>query len=1290
MIREQSSPLNNYHGTAQRGRAAAALSPDHVSVDERSLADLLAYASMYAEKVKFFNLDGQFIDPETEEAMNWSRFFKKDETVFLSSLLASDTHNSDEAIQAAFLSIHQLKGQKEQIQNIEGLITSLLGLTTQLIEWHDKSLTLRDSAALNRITLEIDRAMRGELGYQLHGFAQISEILLSTGKFPGAKQWHQQITNWTQRWPRGEDAHLLPLEDYAESSFEDLLHISGSRLQDYYRRLYFTLSFLDELTPDLFAHSIKEKGNHEPDIGLLIAFLRLFSHAQAELNKFSDRHLEYYNKEVLGRKPESGIPDKAIVGLQSGLAKEGVYVKAGTRLLAGVNKEGLPSHYEVLQDLYVTKASIAAIKTVFISKNPLVSTDSSYQLVTSVYAAPQANSADGLGADFTGTDLSWPILGEDQFDLGSTSRQMTTSTLGFAIASSCLHLEGGERKITLDLQFTPASFATLTDLLEDMAENSGEASTAQDIFSVVFNQPFRLFLTGEEGWMPIEKYIVILPEEGKMAAPILQLQFILPTSAPSSFPYDPGLHGEGFDTSWPVLRILVSDKEQIYSYSFLRDLELEEVTVQVAVDGLRNLSVYNDLGLLDASRPFVPFGPLPKRGSYLLVGHPELFNRELLSFDLDIAWADLPETDGGFADHYEAYGKDISNDSFKFALSALSDFSFQPIKAKEREEFNLFTTSLAGDPPLEELTTIRLDKPSLKKLRLRPLYAQVALTEFSNTTQSGYLKLELSQPAMGFGHSLYPRLFAKRMAENARPRPFSLIAEESAPMELPTEPHTPTINSLSLSYTAKSSINLRRTELKENAAGADDRIFRLHPFGIETVYANKKLKTPYLLPRFDDQGYLYLGIEQLQTSRLLSLYFDIEDSQKKYNHLPLEIQWHYLSGDNWQPFGPDQIISDSTVMFSTRGIVQIYCPADMTKGDGLMDSQFHWIRVSANGNLDITGRCTNIILHAVEASWVDSGDSEHLTTPPEERPPISGLDGNVPGITGAEQLSAFYGGLPAESEEDFYTRGSERLRHKNRAVNIWDYERLVLEKFPAIQQVKCIGQHGYEDELPIGRVLIVVVPRIDGTSTTPKVGYHVLTDIERYLSTLCGPFVDFRVINPVYEPLKVNCKVKLEDQSIHKGGQAWKELHGAITNFICPWLKDGILQLGGTISKTEVLALINENEHVAFATAFSMVQVYEQEEDYLKMRDTAVKDGNTEILTPSRPWSVLVPVAEHSISFLEKDEYQNSEVTAIEAMELETDFIISEKEDNSFEYSSTARQQNKDKFFELPPDWLTG
>ena len=43
----------------------------------------------------------------------------------------------------------------------------------------------------------------------------------------------------------------------------------------------------------------------------------------------------------------------------------------------------------------------------------------------------------------------------------------------------------------------------------------------------------------------------------------------------------------------------------------------------------------------------------------------------------------------------------------------------------------------------------------------------------------------------------------------------------------------------------------------------------------------------------------------------------------------------------------------------------------------------------------------------------------------------------------------------------YYTRVGERLKHKNRAITPEDYEKVILDRFPGIFQVKCINNFSF-------------------------------------------------------------------------------------------------------------------------------------------------------------------------------------------------------------------------------------
>src|SRR5581483_3887371 len=93
-------------------------------------------------------------------------------------------------------------------------------------------------------------------------------------------------------------------------------------------------------------------------------------------------------------------------------------------------------------------------------------------------------------------------------------------------------------------------------------------------------------------------------------------------------------------------------------------------------------------------------------------------------------------------------------------------------------------------------------------------------------------------------------------------------------------------------------------------------------------------------------------------------------------------------------------------------------------------------------------RLIDVAANAVEVQFIDQGnDPGHLETP---LPPgkIAKLKNGLAAVKGVKQPYASFGGKPVERSDALSLRASERLRHKNRAIAGWDYERIILEAFP--------------------------------------------------------------------------------------------------------------------------------------------------------------------------------------------------------------------------------------------------
>src|SRR4030095_3654806 len=128
----------------------------------------------------------------------------------------------------------------------------------------------------------------------------------------------------------------------------------------------------------------------------------------------------------------------------------------------------------------------------------------------------------------------------------------------------------------------------------------------------------------------------------------------------------------------------------------------------------------------------------------------------------------------------------------------------------------------------------------------------------------------------------------------------------------------------------------------------------------------------------------------------------------------------------------------------------------------LLQSGLCCIRAAVHQNSDAICRLQLVAAQALEAEFVDRGNSPDYSATPLPAGTISKLDKPDAAVKSITQPFASFGGSSAEQSRAFYTRVSERLRHKNRAIALWDYERLILARFAPIYKVRCLNHTCYE------------------------------------------------------------------------------------------------------------------------------------------------------------------------------------------------------------------------------------
>ena len=237
------------------------------------------------------------------------------------------------------------------------------------------------------------------------------------------------------------------------------------------------------------------------------------------------------------------------------------------------------------------------------------------------------------------------------------------------------------------------------------------------------------------------------------------------------------------------------------------------------------------------------------------------------------------------------------------------------------------------------------------------------------------------------------------------------------------------------------------------------------------------------------------------------------------------------------------------------------------------------------------------------------------------------------GLKAVAQPYSSFGGQPAEVDAAFYTRVSERLRHKQRTVSIWDYEHLVLQEFPGLYKIKCLNHTrldtspgGRLHELAPGYVTVVVVPDLRNAHAInplePKVDLNTLAAVKDFVQRHAGQLVGVQVVNPAYE--RVRLRFQVEFGSSYPFATYRKQLQQDLTAYLSPWAFDSSAEIpfGGTLTKSTVLTFIERRPYVDFVTELTM--------QHLTGAPGPPKPDN-ETITASDARAVLVSCSNHDI-----------------------------------------------------------
>jgi hypothetical protein len=1231
-------------GLAQHERLPAALEPHYIDIDELTPAQLMTMALKYAGMVRFADAG-----PREGWDHTWRQYFAADETLVMAQILALRVHRKRDQFDAlvdqslAALAPGVAAVRREQLPGflIRGMVQRLEHWASVLME--------RGSP----VGIDLGALIAGVL----HNLAPPLRQVLA---------FHDAHPDWNERTDAaallGELSAMLGLGPAGAPRDDELRAL----FRMWFNQVAKGIEMIQRGAAQRLEQSLRS-GLHDPGAGMLLAFVQLYRAAQDKANRLTERHLDFYYDQVLRMRPRGPVRDTTFLVFEAGAPGTAVEVAPGAAFLAPFARQQPELVYRTGDGVTVGDARLRALYTLFCERNPLTEPENrlsenrhgrtkAYPTACRIASLPLPDAPEAVDKARL---CASPLFGAPR--TAASSAPELPARLGFALASQVLAMREGERTVHVTLRLgaerdADAAAPTLGRRLALLANQMGESLEAVDY--KVLRRMFGVSLTGAAGWLAVPSYSANFEPGNPDEQGALHLHFTLGPDVPAVVGFDPAVHGPDGGGDCPLLRFELNGEGYLYPYGLLRGLPLVQAQIDVSVRGHRSLVLLNQVGALSPAAPFQPFGPLPADGSYLVVGSAEAASKRLTSATLVLEWGGLPRDPGGLRGYYAGY-EDEPFGEVRCALGVMADGRWQPGALQAPPQQVLFASGPGARrrqlAPVEEISLT----PVLYLTRPLPA-AAVRDFAYSPGVSGGFFRLTLSTSEFAFGHRDYPRQLAAVLTHNSQAR--YLRRRDALPP--PNPPYTPVVESISLDYSATATV-------VASPAPGGEALLRLHPFGWDAARGGSE-GGDLLLPSIDYSGNLYLGLSVEQVRGPLTLFFHlVEDALPMAGQNARSISWSYLADNRWQPLPPHAVCADSTHGFLRPGIVTLALPSDIDRAATVMPAGLVWLRVSCEEDLNKFCQLYSVHPHAAQV-WRELDGAPPGAPPRIEAGVIRRPRLAVPGLGRITQMTASTGGRPAEDRQQLRRRSAERLRHKGRAVTFEDYERLVLERFPEIDRVKCFPNLSLElrpdGGVCPGRVLVVALPPFEShghMNVLPRLNGDLIAQVHAFLSERVAPGVVIEVANPFYQRIQVRCKVLLAAGADQ--GRYVNMLDRVVSDFISPWNPAGNTSpFGWIIRQHDIESFILAQEGVLRVSEFSMLSVSDAGSERYTLTDTAVPVGGRPApdLRPKYPWSVAVPIRRHALLVAGSEQSRIATRTGIGKLEIGSTFIISTETDN--------------------------
>jgi hypothetical protein len=972
---------------------------------------------------------------------------------------------------------------------------------------------------------------------------------------------------------------------------------------------------LNEIRQSGVEHFIPD-GNLEPAQALLFTFLRQLNEISGRFNRRWKEYAGWYLDDILGVEPLETNTHKVCLSFTKTTGVP-VHLKKGLGFRLKNTAADAPV-YRLTDDMMIGNTSIENIISIYFCKRKDIYPASELGFVTSLNIKKLFDTPSGKGVLF-----------------GDSGNPKDAENLGFMITSPSFVLREGKRTVSIVLESENGTEIeeTLAGAVGVMSHNrqshstdAGSQQSVQPEDSIRYLMLYNIFyirFSVADGWELIENYSIKV-EKGNII-----LRFTLNEEFPGTSPCTRESHD--FESEFPALKVYLNLDAWLYPFSWFNKCLLKKIHIRTEVEGASNIRVYNDLGKVDCSKPFQPFGINTENGTWMVVGNYEAAIKNTQSLDLKIRWGQLPANEDGFRGYYAGYGQAIDNRSFVVQAKYLSGY-----KWKEDKSYPLFDvspgTELNGETLLPKINISKMPVINIKEEQY----------EYSINARTGFVVFQLCSPEMGFGEKQYRNVFSDYITDKAR--------KKNRLSPAPNTPFMPVVEKLTMNYVSEETVDL------QEAASSGNRLeyFHITPLSVRKLYPHHDNRLIKPVFEMETHSNLLIFLKELHLGGMLSLYVDFVPHKADISagQIP-QIKLSLGNGYNWEPIPNGFIVEDKTMNLLMSGFIKISIPGNIS--DSLFDSSGRiWLKVGIEKNAEVIPSINKIHIHVAEAEFNFGSGENNCYNSLVNGAEWSVADEAVPGLSGTFSVAS-YSGREKESKEERLMRISEYASHRGKAVTARDYERIVLQMFPDIAKVKCLPSFDAKNSAK-NTVTLVIVPRQteqeNGKYRKPMATSRQILNVEQFFAGLTSPYVcTVNVVNPVYEEVIARCRIIFKKR--YPEALCHTRIDDLLNSMISPWQKPGEQPVFDySLDMREIYRAIVEQEFVEDVKHLSIVVIGENADNRYRIYEYGNDDNR---IAPSTPCSVFVSSKEHVIvsSDIEK-------AFGINEMSVGKSFIISE------------------------------